>query len=330
MSVALELLLLGACLFASALYSGSEIGFYSLSRVQVDLEADRGGRMARLVRWLAKNDSALLVTILIGNNVVLQLATVIGESLFARTAASSDPRAEAVVVAVVLTPIVFLFGEALPKDIFRRRPGALTQRAVPLIAVSRVLFWPLERLLRVFTLLLESALGVSSERVGRLEARESLAIFLAEGRRHGALPARAEELARNALHLRSIPVSRAMAPWSGVLRLRRDMGNAAAFEALRGSSYSRLPVESSDGVVEGYVHQLEVLQEWRPGGDPPDVFARVRPLDRLDASTPVDRALFRLQGGGRRVAVVEEGGRPVGLVSLKDLLEEISGDLAGL
>jgi CBS domain containing-hemolysin-like protein len=44
----------------------------------------------------------------------------------------------------------------------------------------------------------------------------------------------------------------------------------------------------------------------------------------------VDRALLRLQGLGRRIALVEEAGRPVGIVSLTDLLEEISGDLAGI
>ena len=193
------------------------------------------------------------------------------------------------------------------------------------------MYWPLERALRAITLLLERLLGVKQERTGRLDARESLAIFLAEGRRHGALPERAEELARNALRLRSIPVSRAMVPWARVAKLTRGMGREEAFELVRSARASRLPVVDSTGRVEGYVHQLEVLQEWDPeAASPPDVFEEVRPLERLAADVPVDRALLRLQGLGRRIAVVEDGGRPVGIVSLKDLLEEISGDLAGI
>jgi len=328
--VALELLALLLCVLGSAIYSGSEIGFYSLSRAQLDLEASRGGRRARLVRWLASNDSALLVTILIGNNLVLEFSTSLGEGLFQRLSPDASAELQAAVVAVVLTPLVFLFGEALPKDLFRRRPGAFTQSVAPVLALSRVLYWPLERVLRVITLALEHMLGVKVERTGRLEARESLAIFLAEGRRHGALPARAEELARNALRLRGIPVSRAMVPWQRVTKLARGLDRGAAFEALRVARSSRLPVVGENGAIEGYVHQLEVLQRWVPGGPPPDVFAHMRTLERLAVDTPVDRALLRLQGLGRRIALVEDRGRAVGIVSLKDLLEEISGDLAGL
>lgn len=321
---------LAACLVASAIYSGSEIGFYSLSRVQMDLDASRGGRRARLVSWLAANDSALLVTILIGNNLVLELSTKLGGALLQRTLVHADPHTQAVTVALVLTPLLFLFGEALPKDLFRRRPGALTRRVAPFLAASRVVYFPLERALRVITYALEHLFGVKPERTGRLDARESLAIFLAEGRRHGALPERAEDLARNALRLRSIPLSRAMVPWSRTIKLERGMAPEEAFELVRSARASRLPVVGEDGALLGYVHQLEVLQEWDPSGPPPDVFARIRPLERLAAETPVDRALLRLQGLGRRIALVEDGGRPVGIVSLKDLLEEISGDLAGI
>lgn len=330
MNVYVELLLLMLCVGASAVYSGSEIGFYSLSRAQMDIEANRGGQRARLVSWLASNDSALLVTILIGNNLALEFATKLGEALLGRAFALTDHHTQALVVACVLTPIVFLFGEALPKDMFRRRPGAFTRAVSPFLAVSRVLFWPLERVLRLITASLEHALGVKVERTGRLDARESLAIFLSEGRRHGALPARAEELARNALRLRGIPVSRAMVPWGRVTKVVRGSTREEAFEVVRTARASRLPVVSADGAVEGYVHQLDVLQEWDPVAEPPDPFERIRPLERLDAATPVDRALLRLQGLGRRIALVEDAGRPVGIVSLKDLLEEISGDLAAL
>lgn len=328
--VLLELLGLLGCLVASAIYSGSEIGFYSLSRVQMDLEAESGGLRARIVQWLAANDSALLVTILIGNNLVLELSTKLGSSLLGRVFDFGDLHMQVLAVAIVLTPLVFLFGEALPKDLYRRRPGTLTRKTAPLIALSRVVFWPLERVLRSITYTLEHLFGVKAERTGRLDAREALTIFLAEGRRHGALPERAEDLARNALRLRSIPVSRAMIPWERTVKLVRGMGREEAFELVRTARASRLPVVGEAGAILGYVHQLEVLQKWDPDGPIPDVFVEIRPLERLDAATPVDRALLRLQGLGRRIALVEDEGRPVGIVSLTDLLEEISGDLAGI
>ena len=73
--------LLGVCLVASALYSGSETAFYSLSKVQLDLDAERGSRTARWGRWLAKDDAGFLIMVLIGNNLAIELATHFGESL---------------------------------------------------------------------------------------------------------------------------------------------------------------------------------------------------------------------------------------------------------
>jgi CBS domain containing-hemolysin-like protein len=84
-------------------------------------------------------------------------------------------------------------------------------------------------------------------------------------------------------------------------------------------------VEDEDSAVIGYVHQLDVLGE----GEGTAVLEQLRPAMFLVPGTPVDRALARLRSGGQRLAVVGTSERPEGLVTLKDVLEEISGDLAG-
>jgi CBS domain containing-hemolysin-like protein len=90
------------------------------------------------------------------------------------------------------------------------------------------------------------------------------------------------------------------------------------------SRYSRMPAVR-DGVVQGYVHQLDVL---RAGPDVP-VVDSMRPLPVFEPELPVDRALKRLRTTGQRAALVGKPEAPRGLVTLKDLVETISGDLAG-
>ena len=87
----------------------------------------------------------------------------------------------------------------------------------------------------------------------------------------------------------------------------------------------RITITDAKGGVRGYVHQLEVL------GASPDTApaSLLRPLLALEPDTPLDRALARLRASGQRAAVVGSPSRPVGWVTLKDLVEEISGDLAG-
>ena len=322
MDLALELLILTLCVFASALYSGSEIGFYSLSPVQVDLEARQGVRTARIVRWLLHDDSALLITILIGNNLALELATLVGDKLLG---AGHGAGGGALIVTAVLTPVVFLFGEALPKDVFRRRPHALIGLGAHFLLLSRIVFWPLERLLWLFSSGLERLLGLKSGVVAQVRGAETVRAFFEAGRLSGALTERASVLAHNALLLRSTPIERAMVPWDHVRHLARDARTEEIVDSVRLSRYSRLPVVDPQGAVLGYVHQMDVLF-----GDASAPLAKLRPVPVLPAEIPVDRALQKLRGGGHRAAVVGEACAPLGWVTLKDLVEEISGDLVGL
>jgi CBS domain containing-hemolysin-like protein len=132
-------------------------------------------------------------------------------------------------------------------------------------------------------------------------------------------------MAKNVLELRSIPVERCMVAWKEVLRLDARDPDVDLYEAVARSPRTRLPVVGPDGVVQGYVHQLDVL-----GAGPDEkVLAHLREIQRLAPGTPVDRALARLRNSGQRLAIVGDPKAPLGLVTLKDLLEEISGDLAG-
>ncbi|MBL6757542.1 MAG: DUF21 domain-containing protein [Planctomycetes bacterium] len=337
---ALLLLLVGL----SATYSGSETGFYSLSSVQVDLDARSGSRRAVMMRWLLRNESALLITILIGNNLALELATHVAESMTRQLIGSEDPATVALVVTAALTPLVFLFGEALPKDVFRQRPHGTTALVAPIIAFSRIVFWPLERALRLFTLALERLLGLGAEVTAPVGGRAAVLGFIAEGRRHGVLSERAEALAANALRLRAIPVSESMVPWEDVACLDRGATREEHFSKVRESRFSRLPVLEAEGDrlrIDGYVHQMEILHRWNAmgaNGELPEVLEQVRPLPRLARDVPVDRALNTFAASGRRIALVvaeeyagESGPVPrsaiLGLVSVNDLLERISHEV---
>ena len=337
MTLFLEVGLIVILIAFSALYSGSEIGFYTVSPVQVDLDAKSGSRRAAMMRWLLRDEAALLITILIGNNLALELATHTSEVLLEDAFDLHGSGLLALVVTLVLTPVVFLFGEALPKDVFRQRPHALTGIAAPMIALSRVAFWPLERVLRLATIALERILGLGGKVDVAVAGKDEVLVFLAEGRRHGVLSARAEVLASNALHLRTLHVDAAMVPWDEAAILDRDGSNEDLFAELLRSNYSRLPVvrrePSGEPTVLGYVHQLEVLHNWSgdPDGPLPDVLERIRPLPRISSRTTVGRALDEFHTLGRRIALVEGDGeeRPIlGLLSVNDLLGRISDEVA--
>lgn len=313
--------LLLVLLFFSAIYSGSETGFYTLSELRVEGEAEGGRRSARLIRWLMRDDMGLLITVLIGNNLMIEGITLVAQEqlFFAVT-----PSVRELVLALVMTPIVFLFAELFPKDLFRHHPHHLMAFAAPWIALSKLLFLPLAWPLRVLSSAMVSVFGLDRGEFQRILGREALAELLDHGTRSGAMVPHAMPLAENALKLRGILLKTEMIPWSEVECLDPDQSQAELFERAAHSKHSRLPVWGSGGVL-GYVHQLDVLR----AGPEVDVLEHMRSIANVPEDLSVDRALARLRASGQRAATVGDSKNPSGLITVKDLVETISGDLEG-
>lgn len=311
------------CLLAVACYAGGETGMYSVSRVRLGIEARQQRRLPRVLQALLKNDAQLLITLLIGNTLFVELLTFQTEKLasFLRL----PGWAVQIALALGLTPIVFFFAEALPKELLRRRPHAYLPLLAPFLYVSRIVFSPLAFLLGGVVALATRLLRLKPEARNVLSGREAVHLLLRESLHAGELPPQAEQIAQNVLKLRTIQVERAMVPWARVRVLDARKSQAELFTAVARSPYSRLPVQGVRGELIGYVHQLDVLG----AGPGAPVLDHLRPLVEMPRHTPVDRALARLRSAGQRLAIVGTRERPEGLLTLKDLVEEISGDLAG-
>jgi CBS domain containing-hemolysin-like protein len=321
MTLLTSALLLGLFVAASGLFSGSETGLYSLSRPRVQADADKGGRMAALVQRLLRDEVGLLVTLLIANNVVNQAATYAGRGLLGPLGV--PPGAREVVLTLLLTPPLFLLGELFPKDLFRRRPHALITACAPILAATRLVVFPLAVLLRAVTRALERLFGLDAHELARVRGREEAVLELLR-ERSGPDHERLESMARNVLGLRSLHVDRVMVPWASVETLPAASEPGAAFECVASSPHTRLPVVGAEGAVRGYVHQIDVLA----AGAQAPTGSHLRPMISLEPAMPLDRALARLRASGQRAALVGEAGAPLGLVTVKDLVEEISGELA--
>lgn len=307
----------------SAVFSGSETGFYSVSPLRLESEAESGNRASLMIKRLLRNESGLLITILIGNNLAIELVTLYSEHHL--DGLGWLPREWIdLTLMLVLTPTLFLFAELLPKDLFRRRPFTLLQWTVWPMVFFYILFWPLMVILRLFGQGVQKLLGVEDQALYRVRGRERVFEVLEEGSRRGTLEARAEKMARNALGLQALQVTDVMTPWERVERLELDGRDLDPRTRIAHAHHSRLPVVKA-GKVVGYAHQLEILA----GKEDFDPKKHLHKFLCLDAETSVQAALSRLSTFGKRAALVGSPLEPLGLVSLKDLAERISGDLAG-
>ena len=197
-AVMLALALLG--LLLSALFSGAETGFYRATRLRLVLDAMGGGAVARGLLFLANHPSLFVATALVGNSLANYLVTlsavVILEGAF-------PGRLVEWIAPLLLAPVLLVYGELLPKNLFLQAPNRLLRRVGPLFLFFVAALLPISAWLWGLSRLLARGLGPSPEPVRLILARRELRRVLDEGHEAGILhPAQRRSGARDLRHRR--------------------------------------------------------------------------------------------------------------------------------
>lgn len=314
-------------LAGSAVYSGLETGVYRLNRIRLHLYAHQRERRARILDRMIRNPNRMLGTLLIGNNIAnyassLSIAALLG-------AAGYTDRQVILIVAVVLTPLLFVFGEVLPKDFF----GGYTDRVT--YHFARFLRW--NELLFSATLLLPIVDRFSrllawlfrSKELARLSVhpRRAVTEMMREGIGQGLLSPYQSDMIDRVLHPTERTVGEAMVPWASVRTLRAGSPAEAAWALADRAPHTRFPVVDQAGRVVGVLNIFDVLLH-EPAECPP-LEDLARDVPRLPRQTPLREAMATLRRERSALAlVVNASGKPIGVVTTKDLVEPITGDLA--
>jgi len=311
----------------SFIASATETGAYRLNRIRLRLRADDGDRGAAILLRLIADLPGLLISILIVNNVGNYLLAASVTALVAGWITGGDAAVQLTATAVV-TPLQFVFCEVLPKNVFAFGPGRRMSR---LARPIRAVYWGLTAVGLVPALKGISRLVLKiAHRRGAVTSpftpRQRLRALIREGLAEGVITGYQDELAEKVLALRDRTVGDVMIAMRHVAAVPVDVTEARFARELERHSYSRLPVyEKHRGNVVGIVHINDVLAR-----DGFDVAAAMhRDVVRLPAATTVAAAMVRMRRARAAMAVVaDDRDRAVGIVTIKDLVEEIVGDLA--
>ena len=313
------LLMLLAGVFLSAFFSGSETGFYRVTRVRLVIKALGGDRIARGLLWLTNNPSLFVATTLIGNNsanYITSLAIVLAvQSLFGQS-----PLAE-LAAPIVLAPVLFVYGELLPKNLFYYAPNTLLHRCGPLFLLFTLLFLPVAILLWLFGKALQSLVGEAPERVRLRLARSELAKVLDEGHEAGVLRPSQRRLAQGLFAAANVPVVQHSTPPGRMAAIQLGAKKADVFRLARRHRMSAIPVEEGSGrdrQLIGYVRLIDLHL------DKSETVDTVRSLIEISADMRHVSALIRLESSGEVLArVVDKSGQTVGLLDVRKLNEPL-------
>jgi len=311
-----------ALVLLSAFFAGAETGAYCLNRLQLRLRSDVGDRGALRLDSMLSDRQRFVATMLGGTNLAHYGASAFATAFFH---ALGTPHPDLVATACV-SPLLLVIGEIFPKALFAAHADSLMYRLASPLRAAEVLLWPLATLLKAIMAAFNLILGREETEGLDILTTARLRYFLDEGQRSGAISDEQGRIARNILEFKQIPLGKVMVPLELVEMMPLQTTPAELRQRAATTSYARLPIYDRERTnIVGILVLLEFLTA-EP--EPEAIAGHLRPPVRLSASLPIDEALLQMQRARQpMVVVVDEEGRAVGVATMKDLLEEVVGEL---
>lgn len=328
MSIVLLVPLVGLLvgLVLSAFFSGAETGVYTLNRLRLRVRAAQQQPRATLLARLMERPEELVITTLLGTNIADYLTSA---SLTAMLVALVGGGEAEVLATLIGTPLVLIFGGIIPKDWFQRDADRLMYGVAPALLVCKRgaqltgLVGALRGLTRGLIRMIDPSRAVREE---DLLPRTRMLRQLREGAASGGLSVFQRDLIERVLNVSHVRVSQVMIARERAAIVAEDISREDFLRIARMAHFSRLPMHArgNSGRVVGIVNVYDVITDERPRA--PWEY-RHEPL-RLAADERVPAALLKLQETRQAMAIVEDGrGQCIGILTVKDLVEEIVGEL---
>ncbi len=316
-------------LMLSAFFSGSETALTAASRSRMH-QLERTDKRASVVSALIMTRERLIGALLLGNNLVNILASSLATSLLLALFGDSG----VAIATVVMTLLVLVFSEVLPKTLAISDPERMALFVAPVVRVVVAVFGPMVIAVEAVVRLILKIFGRSIDaNTAVLSAHEELRGAVDLFHREGAVVKSDRDMMGGVLDLSTLTVADVMIHRTSMRAIDADEAPADLVRQVLESPFTRLPLwrEEPDNIV-GILHAKDLLRE---------IQRRRGEFDTLDLSTIASEPWFvpettrlddQLKAFLKRkihiAMVVDEYGEVQGLVTLEDILEEIVGDIA--
>ncbi len=309
----------------SAYFSGSETGMMTLNRYRLRHRAKQGNRAARRVEKLLRKPDRLISLVLIGNNLVNILASALGTIVGMRLYGNAG----VAIATGVLTFVVLVFAEVLPKTIAALYPEKVAYPSSFLLAPLLILMMPLVWLLNMVTRVLMRMVGIKADvTISSALSKDELRTIVNESR--SQISRRNQDMLLSVLDLEKVSVDDIMVPRNEIVGIDIKRRLKAIVRQLTHSPHGRIVLYRDS--LDDAISMLRVREAYRLMTEKNEFTKEVmlRAADEIyyvPEGTPLSTQLVKFQRNKKKVGlVVDEYGDIQGLVTVEDILEEIVGD----
>jgi len=327
----LKICLILLLMMFGAFFAGTETGVYRLSRLKLRIMAEQGKRRYQLLLSIMRDGQGLILSLLIGNNLVnyfiTSLATVI---IFNRV---QDFHLSEIYTTSIITPVMFIFCEIVPKNIFYYKANTLVPRLAWLNwFFFRLFTWSgivgiLKALFRSLTLLFR--LDVDTAKAVDVTQRHQVHQIIYETQEEGLLSDSQRDMMSRLIDTPGISIDTVMIKLNRVEMVSVNSDYATLLNHLKNNGHTRQIVyENQRDNIIGFIPIYDILGKNQPFEN---LNGMITPLLEIDRGTSVIEAINLLRNEHAKIALVVEKTKKhkkaAGIVTVADLTEELTGEL---
>lgn len=314
------ILLIVLALVAEAFFSGAETAFVSVNFLKLMHLIEKKNKKALLVHDILKKPERLLVTTLVGTNLSVVISSACATALFARVV----PEYEALLTTLVMTPVSFIFAQLLTKTLARYWANrSVMSLADPLEFFARLLK-PLVAFFSLVARSISSLVNRGGIKKNPFLTKDEIKSLIKDISREGILQPQEKEAIDKIFDMTMTKAADVMVPLKDIVRFDAAQDLQALKIIMRSSGFTRFPV--FDGkALKGMVNIFDLFYK-----NPPDWHSCIRPLVFVNQEESLDKVFSKMQPQKESMAVVCKASEPVGLLTMEDLMEEVTSQLASV
>ena len=320
----LPYLIIIGLLFLSAFFSGSEAAYLNCNRYKIKVWADDGNKRAKLASFILDKYDNATIAILIGNNVVNVASSIIATLVVVQMVGGNESLGT-VITTVVTTIIVFIFGELLPKNIGKANADKIAVNISFIIIFLMIIFLPISL---IFMGIIYTIRKIFKKEKGEEFTDDDFQNVVGKKSEDGIIDEEESEIIIAAVDFGDIIVNDVLTKRDKIVALDiNKCNNKYLLKFFQESSFSRIPVYrgSIDNII-GILHVRTFLKEYWHNN-------KIKALDCLmpcyevDPKIKLDDMFNGFKEHKTHIAIVKEKGKTIGMITMKDVLEELVKDI---
>lgn len=331
----MNLILVLSMILLSAFFSGVEIAYFSANRLKIELKNKQGEFIAKILSKFLHKNSHFITTLLIGNNIALviygiTLSKILEPNLELILPAENSGMLMLFAQTIISTGVILVFGEFLPKALFRRDPDKMLEiTALPMWVFSNLLYPFSKAISGMSYLIMKYVLRANTEKETLVFGRTDLDYFIKQilpgdnSNNTDSNPDIDTEAFNKALEFNKVRVKEIMVPRIDIVALPMDATIEELKDKFLETELSRIVIyEDTLDQVKGTVHSIELFKR------PKSIREVLQPVLIVPETMTANLLLTEFTRNRKTSAiVVDEFGGTSGLVTVEDLIEEILGDI---